>query len=101
MMVLNEEDEVLVAQRKAPGHPFDMAWAFPGGHLEFGETFEACAQREFEEECGILIDQKEFHYITTMNVLGVEFNYHNVGIFMVRLCLFSHFNRLSKYRRRA
>lgn len=31
------------------------AWAFPGGHLEFGETVSACARREVEEETGLQI----------------------------------------------
>jgi 8-oxo-dGTP diphosphatase len=31
------------------------SWCCPGGHLEYGESFEACARREVREETGLEI----------------------------------------------
>lgn len=56
-------------------------WAFPGGHLEFGETVVDCAQREVAEETGIqisnirkgpytedLLVSENKHYITLLMI---------------------------------
>jgi 8-oxo-dGTP diphosphatase len=39
-------------------------WAFPGGHLEFGEDPAACAAREVLEETGLVVDEPMFLGIT-------------------------------------
>ena len=44
------EGKVLLAQRAKP--PVGI-WAFPGGHVEAGETTEAAAHRELMEETGM------------------------------------------------
>lgn len=46
-VVLRGEEIALVHRRK------DGMWALPGGFLDQGETFQACALREFNEEAGI------------------------------------------------
>ena len=40
VIILNQEDEVLVSQRIDPGTIFHNNWQFPGGHQEYGESFE-------------------------------------------------------------
>jgi len=55
-------------------------WAFPGGHLEGGETFKEGAIREAEEETGIQLDGAEFWLVE--NVFYPD-DHHCVTIFMV------------------
>ena len=52
VMVWN--DDRLLLGKRISAHS-ENSWQFPGGHLEFGETVEACAGREVEEEAGIKI----------------------------------------------
>lgn len=41
-------NEIALVRRKSDG-----MWALPGGFLDAGETFQACALREFKEEAGV------------------------------------------------
>ncbi len=48
-----KEGKILLGQRKSSHGAGE--YSFPGGHLEYMESFEACARRETLEECGIEI----------------------------------------------
>jgi 8-oxo-dGTP diphosphatase len=52
-IVITRGEEVLLL-RRANVHG-QGTWSTPGGHLEFGETPEACAAREAFEETGVQV----------------------------------------------
>ena len=52
---------VLLIQRG--NEPYKGCWAFPGGFLEMDETVARCAERELEEETGIVL--------TGMQLVGI------------------------------
>ena len=55
-------------------------WSTPGGHLDFGESPEACAARETAEETGLPVTNVEFVAIT--NDVMADAGKHYVTIWM-------------------
>jgi lactoylglutathione lyase len=49
--VRDPDGRILLVHRAADGY-----WALPGGHLEEGESFSACARRDFKEETGAAVE---------------------------------------------
>lgn len=57
------------------------SWSVPGGHLEFGESFEDTARREVEEETTLAIKNVRFGAVT--NDYFADENKHYVTIWML------------------
>jgi len=71
--VVLKDDQILLGKRK--NSHGEGLWACPGGHLEWGETLQACAARELFEETGLIathlregpfveVIREDAHYIT-------------------------------------
>lgn len=52
----------------------------PGGHLEFGESWEECARREILEETGLAV--RDVRFLTATNDVFAAEKKHYVTIFM-------------------
>lgn len=74
-VIIKKDDDVLLGKRR--GAHGEGTWSFPGGHLEFGESPEECAERETLEEVNLQIkniqrsvftndffEKEHKHYIT-------------------------------------
>lgn len=60
-VMLFKDGKVLLGKRKSAHASGE--YCFPGGHLEYGETFEECCRREVREETGIEIENIRFLFL--------------------------------------
>ncbi|MCR4323262.1 MAG: NUDIX domain-containing protein [Candidatus Azambacteria bacterium] len=63
IMIL-KDGKVLLGKRK--GSHGEGEYSFPGGHLEYMESFEDCARREIAEECGIEVENIRFQLLANV-----------------------------------
>jgi 8-oxo-dGTP diphosphatase len=76
VMIL-KDGKVLMTKRK--GSHGAGEYSFPGGHLEYMESFEDCAVRETREECGLEIKNIKFSYLTNVKKYAPK-HYVHIGL---------------------
>jgi 8-oxo-dGTP diphosphatase len=81
--VIITRDQQVLLLRRSNVHGAGT-WSTPGGHLDFGESPEACAVREVKEETSLDIDDVAFRAITN-DVFAAE-GRHYITIWMEGRC---------------
>ncbi|KAK4231681.1 Nudix hydrolase 1 [Podospora fimiseda] len=61
-VIQDNKGNVILGVRK--GSHGSGTWQFPGGHLEVGESWFACAERETLEETGLVVKAERFFAAT-------------------------------------
>lgn len=79
VMVVKGSHVLIGKRRSSIG---EGTFALPGGHLDFGESWEECAAREVKEETGLSIHNLKFAYVTNTVMRDEIRPSHYVTIFM-------------------
>lgn len=78
-VIIVKDGKILLGKRlHAHG---DHTWAFPGGHLEYGESWEECATREAAEETALKLVDLEF--VAATNDVFIKENKHYITLFLL------------------
>ena len=78
-VIIIKDNKILLGKRK--NSHGDGTWSFPGGHLEYDESWEDCAKRETMEETGINI--KNLRFDTATNDVFEKEEKHYITLYMV------------------
>ena len=83
VLVFNDLNQLLLGKRVS--NHGEGEFGPPGGHLEFGESFEECAVREVKEEAGFDIKDPKFLSLTNdvfLSPQNIMFQFSCVLLFM-------------------
>lgn len=75
-VLIIRNDKVLLGKRK--GSHGKGSWCLPGGHLEFGETFEKGIKREAKEETGLDVELEKI--ISVSNEIVYNKHFVTIGV---------------------
>ena len=76
-IMIFKDGKILLGKRKnAHG---EGEYSFPGGHLEYMESFSDCAKREIKEECGIEVNDINFLFLQNLKKYAPK-HYTHIGL---------------------
>lgn len=64
-IVINEKNEILLIKEKKG--PRSVAWGFPGGRVDLGESMQEAAVREVREETGLICEPRDIFLFREMD----------------------------------
>lgn len=76
IMIMKDGKVLLGLRKNAHGAG---EYAFPGGHLEHGESFEECIRREIAEECGLEVKDVRFQFVANVMLYAPK-HYVHIGL---------------------
>src|SRR3989339_139894 len=76
-VLIFKQGKVLLAKRR--GSHGSGEYSFPGGHLEYLESFVDCARREVAEECGVKIKNIRFQFLSNVTWYAPK-HYVHIGL---------------------
>ena len=79
-VIVNNQGQILVHKRIGKHAP---KYSIPGGSLELGETFEAGAIREIQEECGITLINPKVIAVTNNLETFLEEGLHYISVIVL------------------
>lgn len=73
-VMIFKEGKILLGRRQ--GSHGAGEYSFPGGHLEYMESFKDCIEREVAEECGVKIKNLRFQYLANVTAYAPKHYVH-------------------------
>ena len=80
VLIYNHRNQVLLGLRKSEHG--NGTWCPPGGHIEYGESFEDTAVRETAEETGLILNKNDLQVCGVTNDFFKESGKHYVTVMM-------------------